>query len=75
MALRETEKNAYAKVWSDQRRVLWHVMVFSRVVNFPNFFASSLQTIPKTLTIGGLPYTSVNNDGFQGYILTFQCLS
>ena len=34
MAPRETENNAYAKVWSDQQRVLWHVMVFSGVVNF-----------------------------------------
>ena len=75
MAPRETENNAYAKFWSNHRRVLWYVMVFSREVNFPNFFTSSLPTIPKTLTIGGLPYTSVNNDGFQGYIPTFQCLS
>ena len=75
MAPRETENNAYAKFWSDQRRVLWYVMVFSRVVNFPNLFTSSLQAIPKTLTSGGLSYTPVNNDGFQGYILTFQCLS
>ena len=59
MAPRETENNGYGKF----------------MVNFPNLFTSSLQTIPKTLTSGGLPYTSVNNDGFQGYILTFQCLS
>ena len=32
MAPRETENNAYAKFWSDQRRVLWYVMVFSGVV-------------------------------------------
>ena len=31
MAPRETENNAYAKFWSDQQRVLWYVMVFSRV--------------------------------------------
>ena len=31
MAPRETEENAYAKFWSDQQRVLWYVMVFSRV--------------------------------------------
>ena len=33
MAPRETENNAYAKVWSDQQRVLWYVMIFSVVVN------------------------------------------
>ena len=34
MAPRETENNVYAKFWSDQQRVLWHVMVFSGVVNY-----------------------------------------
>ena len=33
MVPRETEDNAYAKFWSDQQRVLWHVMIFSGVVN------------------------------------------
>ena len=33
MVPRETEDNAYAKSWSDQQRVLWHVMIFSGVVN------------------------------------------
>ena len=34
MALRETENNAYAKFWGDKQGALWHVMVFSVVVNF-----------------------------------------
>ena len=33
MASRETENNANAKFWGDKQRVLWHVMVFSGVVN------------------------------------------
>ena len=33
MAPRETENNAYAKFWGDNQRALWHVMVFSGVVN------------------------------------------
>ena len=33
MVPRETEDNAYAKFWSDQQRVLRHVMIFSGVVN------------------------------------------
>ena len=32
MAPRETENNAFAKFWGDKQRVLWYVMVFSRVV-------------------------------------------
>ena len=28
MAPRETEENAYAKVWGDKQRALWYVMVF-----------------------------------------------
>ena len=28
MAPRETENNAYAKLWSDKQRALWFVMVF-----------------------------------------------
>ena len=34
MALRETENNAYAKLWDDKQRALWYVMVFSGVVNY-----------------------------------------
>ena len=34
MVPRETENNAYAEFWSDKQRALWHVMVFSVVVNF-----------------------------------------
>ena len=34
MAPRETENNAYAKFWRDQRTVLWYVIVFSGVVNY-----------------------------------------
>ena len=34
MAPRETESNAYAKFWRDQRTVLWYVIVFSGVVNY-----------------------------------------
>ena len=34
MALRETENNAYAKLWGDKQRALWYVMVFSGVVNY-----------------------------------------
>ena len=33
MAQRETENNAYAKFWGDKQGTLWHVMVFSGVVN------------------------------------------
>ena len=33
MAPRETENNAYAKFWCEKQRALWHVMVFSGVVN------------------------------------------
>ena len=28
MAPRETENNAYAKLWSDKQRALWYVIVF-----------------------------------------------
>ena len=28
MAPRETENNAYAKLWGDKQRTLWYVMVF-----------------------------------------------
>ena len=28
MAPRETENNAYAKLWGDKQRALWYVMVF-----------------------------------------------
>ena len=31
---RETEDNVYAKFWGDKQRTLWHVMVFSGVVNY-----------------------------------------
>ena len=34
MAPRETENNAYAKFWGDKQTALWHVMVFSGVVNW-----------------------------------------
>ena len=30
---RETENNAYAKVWGDKQRALWYVTVCSGVVN------------------------------------------
>ena len=33
MTPRETENNAYAKLWGDKQRALWYVMVFSGVVN------------------------------------------
>ena len=33
MAPRETENNSYEKFWVDKHRALWHVMVFSVVVN------------------------------------------
>ena len=45
-APRETKNNAYAKFWGDKQRVLWHVMVFSGVVNvrggtiFPSVFTN-----------------------------------
>ena len=29
VAPRETENNAYAKLWGDKQRALWHGMVFS----------------------------------------------
>ena len=38
MAPRETENNAYAKVWVDKKRALWYVIVFSGVVNTLSFF-------------------------------------
>ena len=31
---RETENNAYAKLWGDKERAIWYVMVFSGVVNW-----------------------------------------
>ena len=34
MAPRETENNAYAKLWGDKQRALWYVMVFSGAVNY-----------------------------------------
>ena len=33
MVPRETENNSYANFWGDKQRALWHVMVFSGVVN------------------------------------------
>ena len=33
MAPRETENNAYAKLWGDKQRALWYVVVFSGAVN------------------------------------------
>ena len=33
IAPRETQNNAYAKVWGDKQRALSYVMVFSGVVN------------------------------------------
>ena len=33
MASREIENNAHAKFWSDIKRTLWYVIVFSEVVN------------------------------------------
>ena len=36
MAPRETENNAYAKIWGDKERASWYVMVFSVVVNMVN---------------------------------------
>ena len=33
IAPRETENNAYAKLWGDKQRALWYVMVFFVVVN------------------------------------------
>ena len=44
MALRETENNAYAKLWGDKQRALWYVMVFSEVVNFLRHLATLLYT-------------------------------
>ena len=29
MVLRETENNAYAKLWGEKQRALWYGMVFS----------------------------------------------
>ena len=34
MAPRETENNAYAKLWGDKQRALWYVVVFSGAVNY-----------------------------------------
>ena len=33
IAPRETENNAYVKLWGDKQRALWYVMVFFVVVN------------------------------------------
>ena len=33
MARRETENNAYAKLWGDKQKALWYVVVFSGVVD------------------------------------------
>ena len=33
MVPRETENNSYAKFWGDKQKAVWHVMVFSGVVN------------------------------------------
>ena len=33
IAPRETENNAYAKLWDDKQRALWYVIVFFVVVN------------------------------------------
>ena len=34
MSPRETENNAYAKLWVHKQRALWYVKVFSGVVNY-----------------------------------------
>ena len=34
MSPRETENNAYAKLWGPKQRALWYVIVFSGVVNY-----------------------------------------
>ena len=34
MSPRETENNAYAKLWGHKQRASWYVIVFSGVVNF-----------------------------------------
>ena len=34
MVPRETEDNSYAKFWGDKQKALWHVTVFSGVVNY-----------------------------------------
>ena len=34
MSPRETENNAYAKLWGHKQRALWYVKVFSGVVNY-----------------------------------------
>ena len=39
MAPRETENNAYAKLWGDKQRALWYVMVFSGAVNYGSHFS------------------------------------
>ena len=64
MAPRETENNAYANFYSDQQRVLWYVMVFSRVVNsamrkvFLDHFFWSLET---NLRIVTKPFHLISN--------------
>ena len=37
-AVRETQNNAYAKIWGDKQRALWYVMVFSGVVNYTRWY-------------------------------------
>ena len=34
MSPRETEINAYAKLWGHKQRASWYVIVFSGVVNY-----------------------------------------
>ena len=40
MASRETENNAYAKLWGDKQRASWYVVVLSGVVNFTSSLAN-----------------------------------
>ena len=55
--LRETGNNAYAKFWGDKQRALWHVMVFSGVVNYcyMHFFSCMIYAVNQIVLFNGFP--------------------
>ena len=52
MAPRETENNAYAKLWGDNQKALWYVMVFSGVANYVCLPIDCITMIVASLTCG-----------------------
>ena len=51
MAPRETENNAYAKLWGDNQKALWYVMVFSGVANSWNSLHRKRKYISQKFTL------------------------